>query len=118
MGIWRATADSGRGSPPTGQASDIRSLAKLSGNRTAGVAAQKPRGVCMLITVYLIAITAEAMSGALAAGRRRMDMFGVAFIAFVTALGGGTVRDILLGHFPVSWTHPPHDRIPKPKNAP
>lgn len=61
----------------------------------------------MLITVYLIAITAEAMSGALAAGRRRMDMFGVAFIAFVTALGGGTVRDILLGHFPISWTQHP-----------
>jgi len=71
------------------------------------VAAQKPKGFCMLITVYLIAITAEAMSGALAAGRRRMDMFGVAFIAFVTALGGGTVRDILLGHFPVSWTQHP-----------
>lgn len=61
----------------------------------------------MLITVYLIAITAEAMSGALAAGRRRMDMFGVGFIAFVTALGGGTVRDILLGHYPVSWTQHP-----------
>ena len=36
-----------------------------------------------------------------------MDLFGVAFIAFVTALGGGTVRDILLGHFPVSWTQHP-----------
>lgn len=63
----------------------------------------------MLTTVYLIAITAEAMSGALAAGRRNMDMFGVALIAFITALGGGTVRDILLGNFPVTWTqHPPY----------
>ncbi len=63
----------------------------------------------MLTTVYLIAITAEAMSGALAAGRRNMDMFGVALIAFLTALGGGTVRDILLGNFPVTWTqHPPY----------
>lgn len=61
----------------------------------------------MLIYVYLIAITAEAMSGALAAGRRNMDMFGVALIAFITALGGGTVRDILLGNFPVSWTQHP-----------
>ncbi|MNM61776.1 hypothetical protein D3C81_730830 [compost metagenome] len=61
----------------------------------------------MLIYIYLIAITAEAMSGALAAGRRNMDMFGVALIAFVTALGGGTVRDILLGHFPVGWTQHP-----------
>ena len=55
----------------------------------------------MLTYIYIIAITAEAMSGALAAGRRNMDMFGVALIAFITALGGGTVRDMLLGNFPV-----------------
>lgn len=62
----------------------------------------------MLTYIYLIAITAEAMSGALMAGRRNMDIFGVAVIAFVTALGGGTVRDLLLGHFPVAWTQHPH----------
>ena len=61
----------------------------------------------MLTSVYLIAITAEAMSGALAAGRHNMDLFGVAVIAFLTALGGGTVRDILLGNFPVTWTQHP-----------
>lgn len=61
-------------------------------------------GLYMLSIIFLIAITGEAMSGALAAGRRNMDMFGVAFVAFVTALGGGTVRDILLGNFPVVWT--------------
>ncbi len=61
----------------------------------------------MLSTIFLIAITAEAMSGALAAGRRNMDMFGVALIAFVTALGGGTVRDMLLGNYPVNWTQHP-----------
>ena len=63
----------------------------------------------MLTYIYIIAITAEAMSGALAAGRRNMDMFGVALIAFITALGGGPVRDLLLGNFPVGWTqHPPY----------
>lgn len=63
----------------------------------------------MLTTIYIIAITAEGMSGALAAGRRNMDIFGVAFIAFVTALGGGTIRDMVLGHFPIGWTqHPPY----------
>ncbi|ANQ84281.1 trimeric intracellular cation channel family protein [Azoarcus olearius] len=61
----------------------------------------------MLTTIYLIAITAEAMSGALAAGRRSMDIFGVAVIAFVTALGGGTIRDMILGHFPIGWTQHP-----------
>lgn len=47
----------------------------------------------VMLVIYLVAITAEAMSGALAAGRRNMDIFGVAVIAFVTALGGGTIRD-------------------------
>lgn len=61
----------------------------------------------MLTSVYMIAITAEAMSGALTAGRRNMDLFGVVVIAFFTALGGGTVRDILLGNFPITWTQHP-----------
>ncbi|MDX9842424.1 MAG: trimeric intracellular cation channel family protein [Aquabacterium sp.] len=61
----------------------------------------------MLTFIYLVAITAEAMSGALAAGRRSMDIFGVAVVAFVTALGGGTVRDMVLGHYPIGWTQHP-----------
>lgn len=61
----------------------------------------------VLSVIYLIAITAEAMSGALAAGRRKMDIFGVAVIAFVTALGGGTIRDVTLGRFPIGWTQHP-----------
>jgi len=60
-----------------------------------------------LLVIYLVAITAEAMSGALAAGRRDMDIFGVAVIAFVTALGGGTLRDMVLGHYPIGWTQHP-----------
>ena len=61
----------------------------------------------LLLVIYLIAITTEAMSGALAAGRRNMDIFGVAVIAFVTALGGGTIRDVVLGHYPIGWTQHP-----------
>lgn len=61
----------------------------------------------LLLLIYLIAITAEAMSGALAAGRRNMDFFGVVVIAFVTALGGGTIRDVVLGNFPIGWTQHP-----------
>ncbi|MBP2845467.1 trimeric intracellular cation channel family protein [Dickeya oryzae] len=61
----------------------------------------------MLTYIYLIAITAEGMSGALAAGRRNMDIFGVSMIAFITALGGGTVRDIMLGNYPIAWTQHP-----------
>ncbi len=60
-----------------------------------------------MLAIYLLAITAEAMSGALAAGRRNMDIFGVSVIAFVTALGGGTIRDMILGHYPLGWTQHP-----------
>lgn len=44
-----------------------------------------------------------AMSGTLAATSKRMDWFGAMFIGFVTAVGGGTVRDLLMGITPVSW---------------
>ncbi|ASU40497.1 hypothetical protein hmeg3_20810 [Herbaspirillum sp. meg3] len=61
----------------------------------------------LLHTIYLIAITAEAMSGAIMGIRREMDLFGICLIGTVTALGGGTVRDILIGHYPLSWVaHP------------
>ena len=65
----------------------------------------------LLHILYLIGITAEAMTGALAAGRRRMDTFGVIIIAFATALGGGSVRDILLGHYPLGWVKHPEYAI-------
>lgn len=61
----------------------------------------------VLLVLYLIAITAEAMTAALAAGRRDMDWVGVAIIACVTALGGGSVRDVLLGHYPLTWVKHP-----------
>lgn len=61
----------------------------------------------LLQIIYLVAISAEAMTGALAAGRRRMDLFGVVIIACVTALGGGSLRDVILGHYPLGWvSHP------------
>lgn len=61
----------------------------------------------LLHILYMVGITAEAMTGALAAGRRRMDTFGVIIIATATALGGGSVRDILLGHYPLGWVRHP-----------
>src|SRR5690606_42113874 len=62
----------------------------------------------MLSIMFYIAITAEAMTAALAAGRRNMDWFGVCLIACVTALGGGTIRDILLDHYPLLWVANPY----------
>lgn len=60
-----------------------------------------------LIVLFVIGITAEGATGALAAGRERMDLFGVAIIACVTAIGGGSVRDILLGNYPLVWVKNP-----------
>nr|WP_263426125.1 trimeric intracellular cation channel family protein [Stutzerimonas balearica] len=57
----------------------------------------------MLHTIYLVAITAEAMSGAIMGMRRGMDLFGICLLGTVTALGGGTARDVLLGHYPLGW---------------
>lgn len=62
----------------------------------------------MLLTIlYIIGISAEAMTGAISAGRKKMDWFGVMFVASATAIGGGTVRDIILGHYPVGWIKHP-----------
>lgn len=61
----------------------------------------------LLHTIYLIAIVAEAMSGAIMGMRRDMDLFGICVVGTITALGGGTIRDILLGNYPLGWiAHP------------
>ena len=44
-----------------------------------------------------------AISGALKARNHKMDIFGAAILAFTTAYGGGTIRDLLLGIKPVNW---------------
>ena len=51
----------------------------------------------------IIGTMAFAMSGALTAMNKKMDPFGVFIIAFVTAVGGGTLRDVLIGRTPVGW---------------
>lgn len=52
-------------------------------------------------------IAVFAASGALVASRKQMDIFGFALLATVTGVGGGTVRDVLLGKLPVFWVHQP-----------
>ncbi len=62
----------------------------------------------LLFICYIIAIVAEAMTAALAAGRREMDWVGVYLLGCITALGGGSVRDVLLGRYPLTWVENPH----------
>jgi uncharacterized membrane protein YeiH len=51
-----------------------------------------------------------AVSGALAAARHRMDVLGIVLIGVITGIGGGSLRDILLGE-PVWWVRNPHELI-------
>ncbi|MEN8139442.1 MAG: trimeric intracellular cation channel family protein [Bacteroidota bacterium] len=51
----------------------------------------------------IIGVFVFAISGALTAMRKKLDLFGVFIIAFVAAVGGGTLRDALLGRVPVFW---------------
>ncbi|NAS32888.1 trimeric intracellular cation channel family protein [Flavobacteriaceae bacterium R38] len=51
----------------------------------------------------IIGTFAFAISGFLTAFHKRLDLFGLFIIAFVTALGGGTLRDVLIGRTPVGW---------------
>lgn len=51
----------------------------------------------------ILGTIAFAISGVLVALHKRMDPFGVLIIAFVTAVGGGSLRDVLIGIQPVSW---------------
>lgn len=45
-----------------------------------------------------------AISGVLAASNKKLDLFGGLFTGFITAVGGGTIRDLLIGASPVGWT--------------
>ena len=51
----------------------------------------------------LLGVAVFAISGALAAGRRRLDLMGVLVAAAVTAVGGGTIRDLLIDRHPIFW---------------
>src|SRR5690606_23538489 len=51
----------------------------------------------------ILGTMAFAISGVLTALNKKMDPFGVFVIAFVTAVGGGTLRDVLIGRTPVGW---------------
>ena len=57
----------------------------------------------LLYLLDLLGVAVFAVSGALAAGRLGLDLFGVIVLASVTAIGGGTLRDVLMGRHPVFW---------------
>jgi len=66
-----------------------------------------PSSDVVLYALSLVALAAQAMTAALAAGKRSMDWAGVCMLGCITALGGGTIRDVLLGHYPLVWVQHP-----------
>jgi uncharacterized membrane protein YeiH len=52
-------------------------------------------------------VAAFGITGSLVAGKERMDLFGVVVVGMVTAIGGGTIRDMMLGIRPVFWVSDP-----------
>ena len=53
--------------------------------------------------IDILGTVAFAVSGVFAAMQKKLDIFGILIIAFVTAVGGGTLRDMMIGDLPVSW---------------
>jgi uncharacterized membrane protein YeiH len=53
--------------------------------------------------IEVLGTAAFTISGIYSALQKRLDLLGVLIIGFVTAIGGGTIRDVLIGHTPVSW---------------
>lgn len=61
----------------------------------------------LIFSLQMAAAMVCAVGGALAAGRKRLDVVGVVFISFVAAVGGGSLRDLLLDRNPVFWLAQP-----------
>ena len=56
-----------------------------------------------LFIIDILGTFAFAVSGAFLAMQKKLDPFGVIVLSFVTAIGGGTLRDMMIGNLPVTW---------------
>lgn len=57
----------------------------------------------LLRLIDILGTITFAVSGVFAAMQKRLDIFGILIISFITAIGGGTLRDMLIGDLPVRW---------------
>jgi len=64
-------------------------------------------GLSLLQVLGSVGVFVFALTGALAASRRELDIVGFIFFAAITGVGGGTLRDVLLGETPVFWIRSP-----------
>lgn len=68
-----------------------------------GMATDAATANTVFIALEVVGTIAFALSGVMAAARARMDWLGAMVLAVVVAIGGGTIRDLLLGELPVAW---------------
>lgn len=54
-----------------------------------------------------LTVAVFAVTGALVASRKQMDIFGFCLLGLVTGIGGGTLREVLLGTYPLFWVEQP-----------
>jgi len=71
------------------------------------IACRQQQWLYMRYALDLMGVAVFAISGVLAAGRKGLDVLGAAVIAVVTAIGGGTLRDLLLDRHPIFWIADP-----------
>lgn len=85
----------------------------MAASRKAPTTHPPPASVNLLgpLSAETVGVAVFALSGALVAARKGMDPFGFALLAAVTGVGGGTLRDLLLGTRPVFWVGDPSDVI-------
>jgi uncharacterized membrane protein YeiH len=57
----------------------------------------------LLQLIDILGTVSFAVSGVFAAMQKKLDIFGILIISFITAIGGGTLRDMMIGDLPVSW---------------
>ena len=61
----------------------------------------------LLVALDYTSVFIFALTGALVASRAQLDLVGFAFLAALTGIGGGTVRDVLLDRNPIFWIEQP-----------
>ena len=93
-----------RNSAPVNRLRVSSGIAFLVGPQGAGKGAGDNMDYATLIFIAeLIGVSVFSITGALAAQGKRMDILGVVVLGIVTALGGGTIRDITLNAYPIGW---------------
>lgn len=58
----------------------------------------------LVYVLEILGVISFALAGSVSGIRKRLDIFGVLIIAFVSSVGGGTIRDMMIGDTPVAWT--------------